>query len=121
MVSYPLQIEFGPLRRSLQQRYFRNQLRQRDKVCALTGMKGADGLFHGLHAAHVYPRAREPEWNAMHYPAWITDKSPANLIGNTKLFSPQNGLLLCSSAHDLFDIYALAVDPDVKSFNLYAC
>ncbi|KAK2760194.1 hypothetical protein FQN54_002261 [Arachnomyces sp. PD_36] len=98
------------------QGYFRDQLRQRDGTCAMTGKIGEAGTFQDLHAAHIFPRAREPEWNASGYSNWITDSSPPNRIGDNKLDSPQNGLLLFSGVHSLLDTYALADNYKIIAF-----
>ena len=81
----------------------------------MTGKTAVAGDFQDLHAAHVFPQARELEWNAAGYSNWITDNNPTDLIGANKIYSPQNGLLLYTGVHSLFDIYALAVNPNVRS------
>ena len=44
----------------------------------------------------------------------ITDDGPANLQGPNGINSIQNGLLLQSGIHDLWDNYDLSVNPDVS-------
>jgi hypothetical protein len=100
----------------LQQRYFRDGLRQRDRTCAISGLdvRLRDESFHGLEAAHIYPVSRVSEWEANNYRRWISDTSDDRRIGTTGLYSLQNGLLLVNLLHQTWDSFGVAVDPDVR-------
>jgi hypothetical protein len=71
--------------------------------------------FTGLHAAHIFPVARQAMWNSNSYATWISDTSPATAISSNKIYSPQNGLLLQASIHGLFDTYRVAINPHVRN------
>ncbi|KAL4907235.1 HNH endonuclease-domain-containing protein [Aspergillus multicolor] len=102
---------FSSSRMSSQQRWFRDRLRERDGVCAVTGSGTADDP-EGLEAAHIYPIAAQQEWMRNRYDhQWITDGTDANRIGEYKMDSPQNGLLLEASLHRRFDQYSFAINP----------
>lgn len=74
-----------------------------------------DSPFAAMQAVHVYPTSRISEWNQNNYRRlWMTDTRPASEIGQTGLFSPQNGLLLNTYLHDLWDSYKFGIDPDVS-------
>jgi hypothetical protein len=45
---------------------------------------------------------------------YIEDDIDASEIDSTKINSIQNGLLLKSDVHGLFDTYLLAINPDVS-------
>ncbi len=45
---------------------------------------------------------------------YIEDDTDVSEIDDTKINSIQNGLLLRSDVHGLFNAYLLAVDPDVS-------
>ena len=44
----------------------------------------------------------------------IEDDEPG--IGNSKIHSIQNGILLVLTAHTYFDKYKIAINPDVRAF-----
>jgi len=67
------------------------------------------GLWTGFKAAHIFPLAHESYWIDKGFSQWIT-KSPAN---EGSINSVQNGLLLRSDIHQLFDIYGVTSNPDV--------
>jgi hypothetical protein len=46
----------------------------------------------------------------------IEDDEPKSNIGNSKIHSIQNGLLLSEPAHTFFDKYKIAINPDVRVF-----
>ncbi|KAL2006018.1 hypothetical protein VTN00DRAFT_9672 [Thermoascus crustaceus] len=43
---------------------------------------------------------------------WITDNKPASRIGESRLYSAQNGLFLKSDVHCLFGTFRIAVNPE---------
>lgn len=95
--------------------YFRDAVRQRDGACVFSGQEGFDlAPFVGLDAAHIYPVARETDWVQNGHMSWITDTRPATTIGQNRLFSPQNGLLLSTDLHILFGLFIISVNSDVS-------
>jgi hypothetical protein len=73
-------------------------------------------MWFGLQAAHVFPLSHEGHWNKQNYESWITirpDKDNGGIIN-----SVQNGLLLRSDIHQLFDGYIFSINPDVCIPNL---
>jgi hypothetical protein len=46
----------------------------------------------------------------------IEDDEPESDIGQSKIYSIQNGLLLSLTAHTYFDKYMIAINPDVRVF-----
>jgi hypothetical protein len=67
--------------------------------------------WYGFEAAHIFPIAYEGYWNDHSYDRWITIP-PTNGRGGT-IDSVQNGMLLESAVHQLFDQYILSINPDV--------
>lgn len=57
-------------------------------------------------------------WSTSGYRDWISDSTEARLIGDTKIHSPQNGLLLSTGIHPLFDAFLVSVNPDVSAIDL---
>lgn len=102
---------------SLQQRTFRRTLCARDSVCTLTGSgsfaSDNDRPYGGLEAAHIFPTSCIEQWNRDNYRNWIDTGPPASEIGETGIYSAQNGLLLRSDVHSAFDDFRVGVDPDV--------
>jgi|ERR1700722_16711165 hypothetical protein len=56
------------------------------------------------------------QWNSSQWGEKIEDDYPASDIGDSKIHSIQNGLLLLQTAHACFDKYKLAINPDVRVF-----
>jgi hypothetical protein len=69
-----------------------------------------------LQATHIFPTSRLSEWKRGVYQRVIGDTRPAHEIGETKMFSPQNGLLLSGEMHLDFDDFNIGVDPNVSYF-----
>jgi HNH endonuclease len=63
----------------------------------------------GFEAAHIFPLAHEGHWRDYNYDRWIS------LLPETggPINSVQNGLLLRSDIHQLFDSYDFSINPDV--------
>lgn len=74
-----------------------------------------DEPFIGLEATHIFPISQIEQWNRNGWRNWITDTSPPSEIGDTGLYSPQNGLLLSKTMQLYFDGFYLGVDPDVSA------
>ncbi|KAJ6033271.1 hypothetical protein N7444_011042 [Penicillium canescens] len=106
----------GQRERNHLQSHFRKSLCDRDSICAITNSEplGGDSQnpYSGLHASHIFPTSQIAQWERENYQRYITDPSPASKIGSSKLYSPQNGLLLGPEAHEAFDKFKVGVDPD---------
>lgn len=100
---------------SFKQREFRDAVRERDGVCTMSGYQSIPrDDFSGLQAVHIYPLSHKGIWDEKDYQRWITDNAPASEIGSNKIHSPQNGLLLNSLLHHLFDVFKVAVNVNVR-------
>jgi hypothetical protein len=76
---------------------------------------GADiNFWVGLEAAHIFPLAREGHWKQYDLGRWIS-LLPAK---GGPINSVQNGLLLQSTIHQLFNSYAFSINPEVCIPNL---
>ncbi|KIX03031.1 uncharacterized protein Z518_06581 [Rhinocladiella mackenziei CBS 650.93] len=91
---------------------FCDAVRLRDRRCVISGeivpTFGEIDLWDGFDAAHIFPLAYEGHWIDQNFNRWITIQ-PAK--GGT-INSVQNGLLLDSAIHQLFDAYAVSINPD---------
>lgn len=75
--------------------------------------------YGGLQASHIFPTSQLLEWNRANYRRYITDTSPATQLGDSGLYSPQNGLFLDAAVHQMFDEFLVGVDPDVRVLNFF--
>ena len=91
---------------------FRDSVRERDSRCVITGHDALAclGDWTGYEAAHIFPLAYQSHWNDHNYSRWITIPPATGSLIN----SVQNGLLLRSQIHVLFDNYHLSINPDVS-------
>ena len=80
-------------------------VRERDRRCAVTGYQSRS--WTALEAAHVFPLGQAAYWTENNFGRWITD-NPGGSIN-----SVQNGILLRSDCHRLFDVFAFSINPDV--------
>jgi HNH endonuclease len=90
---------------------FCNTVRERDRRCVVSGVE-ADAEYDnwtGFEAAHIFPLAYEEHWKNNGYDHWIT--IPPDNSGN--IDSVQNGILLDSAIHQLFDSSSFSINPDV--------
>ncbi|EGD92176.1 hypothetical protein H112_00250 [Trichophyton rubrum D6] len=86
---------------------FRHDVRQRDGRCVITGRVNHNagvGLWRGFEAAHVFPLALSMIFSSCAFSNGITDSRGIN--------SPNNGLLLRSDIHQMWDGYEFAINPD---------
>jgi HNH endonuclease len=91
---------------------FCDTVRERDRRCVISGERAPGAHINrwtGFEAAHVFPLAYEDHWRNNGYDRWITIP-PAKGAG---INSVQNGLLLDSAIHQLFDSYSFSINPDV--------
>jgi hypothetical protein len=56
------------------------------------------------------------QWRSGQWDHIIEDGEPEEYIGEMKIHSIQNGLLLSQPAHSYFDKYMIAINPDVRVF-----
>ncbi|KAJ5487017.1 hypothetical protein N7530_001317 [Penicillium desertorum] len=94
---------------------FRNSLRERDNCCAITGQSRPIDLerpFLALDATHIFPVCMIEEWRRDGYRKYITYTRPDSGIGESGLYSAQNGLLLSADIHVHFDDFRIGIDPD---------
>ncbi|OBT73807.1 hypothetical protein VF21_08001 [Pseudogymnoascus sp. 05NY08] len=90
---------------------FCNEVRQRDRRCVVTGQEAVGAYrdhWRGFEASHVFPIAYEAYWETNNFSRWVSILPER---GGT-INSVQNGLLLRSDIHQLFDSYDLAINPD---------
>ena len=89
---------------------FTDAISSRDRRCVITGEEYLDDdNWQGFEAAHIFPLAYEQYWTDHNYGRWISiipDKGGS-------INSIQNGLLLDSAIHQLFDSYNFSINPDV--------
>ena len=94
----------------------------RDGRCVISGiansrLRVSRGEWSGLEAAHIFPLEKEdPVWIQGNYGRWITDMDDTN--GVSKIDSVQNGFLLMSNVHQLFDQYLVSINPDVSASSI---
>ncbi|KAF1810201.1 hypothetical protein P152DRAFT_401644 [Eremomyces bilateralis CBS 781.70] len=90
---------------------FRDAVRSRDRRCVISGEVAVAAQFDrwdSFEAAHIFPIAYEGHWKDHGYDRWITIQPDDGGAIN----SVQNGLLLNSGVHQLFDNYILSINPD---------
>jgi hypothetical protein len=95
---------------------FRQQVRQRDGRCVVTGRinhDAAHGFWRGFEAAHIFPLALDGLFQSQGFSQLATP-------GPLDINSPRNGILLDSRVHQEWDGYSIAVNPNngyrVQSF-----
>ncbi|KAK9490463.1 HNH endonuclease-domain-containing protein [Lipomyces doorenjongii] len=89
---------------------FTKAVRERDGRCVISGLRNPQALYgrwYGFEAAHIFPLALEAEFTAHNYRRWITNAQDGDALN-----SVQNGLLLSSIVHKLFDQYQISINPD---------
>lgn len=94
---------------------FRDAVRARDDRCIITGVVALGAQYNNwrsFEAAHIFPLAYEEYWRNNDFARWI---SILPITGGS-INSVQNGLLLRSNIHDLFDSYEISINPDVRIF-----
>ena len=91
---------------------FREAVRSRDRQCIISGTPvrtfGGVDFWGGLEAAHIFPVGKEDLWIEQNYGRWITIQPTQGGSIN----SVQNGLLLDSRMHHLFDAFDISINPD---------
>jgi hypothetical protein len=95
---------------------FTDAVRLRDRRCVITGRVAINAdrdRWTGFEAAHIFPLAFEGLWKEYNYGRWIKSPSNREEIKGGEINSVQNGLLLDSAIHQLFDMYEFSINPDV--------
>ncbi|EAW10400.1 HNH endonuclease signature motif containing protein [Aspergillus clavatus NRRL 1] len=88
---------------------FAQQVRARDGRCVITGQinrTAEHDIWVGFDAAHIFPLALDSIFASQGFQHVVTHNDP---LGVNSL---QNGLLLDSAIHHLWDWYSLAVNPN---------
>lgn len=91
---------------------FREEVRRRDGRCVVSHIQNVNAESHcwaGFDVAHIVPLAFETLFVTEGFSQLITNRAD----GETGINSCQNGMMLLSSIHQLFDVYMITVDPDV--------
>ena len=94
---------------------FSGSVRQRDLACIITGTEprfGPLGPWYMFEAAHIFPLAYEQYWNDNKFYEWV--RIPPATPSDGMINSVQNGILLRSDIHTIFDAYEVAINPDVR-------
>lgn len=91
---------------------FRDAVRARDKRCVVTGYPVVDDDWTAFEAAHIFPLAHLDYWKQHNFSRCI--KFQPNKESSGTINSVQNGKLLDSSMHVLFDNYKFSINPDVQ-------
>ncbi|KAF1812074.1 hypothetical protein P152DRAFT_466867 [Eremomyces bilateralis CBS 781.70] len=91
---------------------FCESVRSRDRKCVISGLNiitlGGIDIWDGFEASHIFPLAYESHWINNDYGRWVSIEPPR---GGT-INSVQNGILLDSVMHQLFDNYFISINPD---------
>lgn len=93
---------------------FTEQVQARDGRCVVSKVENTRapfGMWTGFEAAHIFPLAYQDQWVQNNYGRWITIDPPR---GAHKIHSVQNGILLRTDLHQLFDQYIFSINPDVR-------
>lgn len=106
---------------------FRDAVRSRDRRCVITGREAVSSYrnnWTSFEAAHIFPLAFEGLWKDLNYGRWILtpqdgEEISGEEISGGKINSVQNGLLLDSGIHQLFDMYWFSINPDVSVLFLF--
>lgn len=106
---------------------FTTAVRDRDRGCVVTKLQNHQlyidaGVWDTFDAAHIFPPAYAGVWKRLGLDRYITVPGPGPGAGpgqgggggESKIDSVQNGILLRSHIHALFDCYAFSICPKVQ-------
>lgn len=96
---------------------FKNGVRARDGKCVFTGIVNTRAhlnKWRSWEAAHIFPLEKESFWIANNFSRWFTNTASGD--HSAPIHSIQNGFLLRSNIHQLFNDYSVSVNPDVNDF-----
>ena len=88
---------------------FRDQIRQRDGRCVITddiNYEAIEDRWVGFQTAHIIPLSLNHIFTGQGFSHLITHNNPPGIN------SPQNGILLHTGVHPLWDDYSIAVNPN---------
>lgn len=97
---------------------FQKAVRERDGRCVISGLPallGSQGNWASFEAAHIYPAAYLNEWVESKMCQNVT--LPFEQAGSIN--SPENGMLLSSQIHALFDDLQISILPEVSIISHY--
>ncbi|KAK9489836.1 HNH endonuclease-domain-containing protein [Lipomyces doorenjongii] len=94
---------------------FRRRVRERDGKCVITGVVNPKRLvdandWTGYHAAHIFPLSAEQWFIQSDFSRWITNREDGH---DTGINSCQNGLLMATHVHALFDNFSSYFNDDL--------
>lgn len=93
---------------------FRDAVRARDGLCVLSGTPNGNAIINdwsAFEAAHIFPLECASLWTQYGFSRLVTQTPNIN---TNSMNSVQNGLLLTSSIHRLFDNFLVSVNPYVS-------
>jgi len=88
---------------------FKTRIRARDRRCLLSGRRVIGQNYQRHIAAHIFPHAHQTTWAIRGFADQITDQHPS--IGQSKINSVQNGMLLSAENSLLWDAYMISIHP----------
>ncbi|PUU72846.1 hypothetical protein B9Z19DRAFT_1136564 [Tuber borchii] len=99
VVTEPILVNTPPFQGGIPSLRFRESVRGRDGDCIISGIRsrGLAGNWGGFEVAHIFPLAYAGHWNA------------GNFGWGIEINHPQNGMLMDSSIHRLFDNYEFSI------------
>ena len=99
----------GPAARTVT---FRKGIRSRDQNCTLSGRvsRGYTGRWSTFQAGHIFPVSYGAFWAKHKFSEWM----PTEPARGGSINSLQNGLLMSTEIHELFDRYELSVNVNVR-------
>lgn len=101
---------------------FKQQVRDRDGRCVVSKVRSLLGpqndRWYGFQAAHIVPLAYGSEWQSRGFSSLVSLPPPHPHQGDT-INSVQNGLLMQSHFHELFDAYQFSILPEVQTAHFY--
>ncbi len=102
-------------------RSFKQQVRDRDGRCVVSKVRSLGPQYDewdGFEAAHLVPLAHASEWTSRGFSNLVT-LPPPHPHQDDKINSVQNGLLMQSNFHQLFDAYKFSILPEVQTAHFY--
>ncbi|KAJ5899719.1 hypothetical protein N7495_004463 [Penicillium taxi] len=92
---------------------FTEDVRLRDKICCFSGdavLTWQYDMWEGWEAAHIFPVAKGSLWNQWGFGRWITNGATGRHLNSIN--SIQNGFLIGSTLHKIFDHFRVSANPD---------
>ncbi|KAL6303962.1 hypothetical protein BKA93DRAFT_852366 [Sparassis latifolia] len=92
--------------------HFRDRVRARDNRCCVTGIPVQHGDYAIFHASHIFPVVHKDTWDEKRFKDKIQDDASIASQGPDGINSIQNGVLLRTDIHDMFNNYDFGINPD---------